>query len=52
LTRLQARIHSGNVRSERLLRRLRFGLESPAQPMEVRPGVTRSCTHFGLSLAN
>lgn len=45
-----ARIHGGNERSARLLRRLGF-LESGSTPdFEVRPGVRRECRHFTLRL--
>jgi [ribosomal protein S5]-alanine N-acetyltransferase len=51
LTHLRARIHLGNARSERLLRRLGFAAGSPAERVEVRPGVIQECVRFTLELS-
>jgi ribosomal-protein-alanine N-acetyltransferase len=51
LVRLRARIHAGNTRSERLLRRLGFVVDRPSAPFEIRPGVTRDCVGLLLTLS-
>ena len=50
LVRLRARIHTDNMRSQRLLERLGFAVYEE-RAFEVRPGVTKSCRFFSLEKA-
>jgi [ribosomal protein S5]-alanine N-acetyltransferase len=51
LTRLRARTHCGNARSNHLLEKLGFATYETRE-MEVRPGVTKRCQFFVLSRAD
>jgi ribosomal-protein-alanine N-acetyltransferase len=45
-----ARIHSGNERSERLLKRTGFRLIEEIPDYEIRPGIHRNCKRFEIAL--
>jgi RimJ/RimL family protein N-acetyltransferase len=49
LSRLKARIHLGNARSQRLLERLRFQFVTE-RDIEIRVGIHRRCAIFQLDL--
>lgn len=50
LKRVTARIHAGNIRSQRLLQRTGFRLVQLLSKYEIRPGVFRDCLRFEATL--